>query len=163
MGSLPAHLESPHLEPVRAASVVNVREVEAAAARCGGRFSMIRADGEDPAAMAAVFEDPSTRPEVVCHLAAWAGVRPSIADPLRYVATNVDGTTRLLELCRAHDVRPFGPSASGGKRSFRSSRKPTPSRSVTLPRGPRSAFATPSFTLRKLRFSPSSRSSSAVA
>lgn len=36
-------------------------------------------------------------PTVLYHLAALAGVRPSIADPARYVAVNLDGTTHLLD------------------------------------------------------------------
>lgn len=36
-------------------------------------------------------------PTVLYHLAALAGVRPSIADPARYVSVNLDGTTHLLD------------------------------------------------------------------
>ena len=36
----------------------------------------------------------------VCHLAARAGVRPSIVDPFVYVHSNVEGTTRLLDCAR---------------------------------------------------------------
>ena len=39
--------------------------------------------------------------DVVCHLAALAGVRPSLAQPLRYVRTNVEGTGVILERMRA--------------------------------------------------------------
>lgn len=38
------------------------------------------------------------------HLAALAGVRPSIAEPARYMRVNVEGTTLLLEACRAAGV-----------------------------------------------------------
>merc|ERR1711907_109187 len=42
-------------------------------------------------------------PKRVIHLAARAGVRPSIDDPFVYVHSNVEGTTRLLELAgQAH-------------------------------------------------------------
>ncbi|MCC6749387.1 MAG: GDP-mannose 4,6-dehydratase [Deltaproteobacteria bacterium] len=41
----------------------------------------------------------------VVHLAALAGVRPSIAAPERYMRVNVEGTTRVLEACRRHGVR----------------------------------------------------------
>jgi UDP-glucuronate 4-epimerase len=40
------------------------------------------------------------RPEVVVHLAARAGVRPSLADPWLYARVNIDGTLNLLEACR---------------------------------------------------------------
>lgn len=81
----------------------NVREVE----RGRGRFRMIRGDLLDAALVHGLFQDPATRPDAVCHLAAWAGVRPSIADPLLYTETNVHGTTLLLEACRAAGIRPF--------------------------------------------------------
>jgi UDP-glucuronate 4-epimerase len=42
--------------------------------------------------------------DVVVHLAALAGVRPSIAQPKRYQRVNVEGTLNVLEACRA-----FGP------------------------------------------------------
>ena len=45
------------------------------------------------------------RPGWVCHLAARAGVRPSIVDPLLYVRANVAGTTNMLEYSRVHSVR----------------------------------------------------------
>jgi len=38
----------------------------------------------------------------ICHLAARAGVRPSIEDPLIYVHSNVKGTTLLLELTKLY-------------------------------------------------------------
>ena len=42
------------------------------------------------------------RPDVVIHLAAEAGVRPSIEDPRRYVEANIIGTFELLEALRAY-------------------------------------------------------------
>ncbi len=39
------------------------------------------------------------RPDVVVHLAAIAGVRPSLEAPQRYVDTNVSGTVSVLEAC----------------------------------------------------------------
>ncbi|CAN0534187.1 unnamed protein product, partial [Scytosiphon promiscuus] len=40
-------------------------------------------------------------------MAARAGVRPSIEDPFVYVHSNVEATTRLLELSRLHGVKSF--------------------------------------------------------
>jgi len=51
---------------------------------------------------AAVIERVITRDvDVVCHLAALAGVRPSLAQPLRYMRANVEGTTVIIERMRA--------------------------------------------------------------
>lgn len=84
----------------------NVREIEAKSGP--NRFRLVRADiVRDQPALSAIFEHEATRPDVICHLAAWAGVRPSIADPLMYQQTNVEGTLRLLELARKHRVKPF--------------------------------------------------------
>ncbi len=43
----------------------------------------------------------------VVHLAARAGVRPSLEDPLLYQDVNVRGTLNLLELARRNEVRKF--------------------------------------------------------
>eukprot|EP00590_Aulacoseira_subarctica_P010295 CAMPEP_0172429604 /NCGR_PEP_ID=MMETSP1064-20121228/51131_1 /TAXON_ID=202472 /ORGANISM="Aulacoseira subarctica , Strain CCAP 1002/5" /LENGTH=406 /DNA_ID=CAMNT_0013175139 /DNA_START=76 /DNA_END=1296 /DNA_ORIENTATION=+ len=47
------------------------------------------------------------RPEWVCHLAARAGVRPSIQDPFVYIHSNIKGTTQLMELCHRFQVQNF--------------------------------------------------------
>ena len=52
-----------------------------------------------------VFEE--SRPDVVVHLAAWAGVRPSIDNPALYCDVNVTGTANLLELARKFSVSCF--------------------------------------------------------
>ncbi|WPJ97311.1 GDP-mannose 4,6-dehydratase [Coraliomargarita algicola] len=43
----------------------------------------------------------------VIHIAARAGVRPSIKDPKLYFTTNIDGTFNLLDACRYHGVKRF--------------------------------------------------------
>jgi len=47
------------------------------------------------------------RPEVVVHLAARAGVRPSLENALLYESVNVRGTMILLEACRSVGVSKF--------------------------------------------------------
>jgi UDP-glucuronate 4-epimerase len=42
--------------------------------------------------------------DVIVHLAALAGVRPSIAQPARYQRVNVEGTAILADLCAKHGV-----------------------------------------------------------
>ncbi len=46
-------------------------------------------------------------PDLILHLAAKAGVRPSISDPLAYAHTNVEGTISMLEIARKLHVRKF--------------------------------------------------------
>ena len=62
------------------------------------RFSLVRADVSDRAAMMALAHDDITH---VLHLAAQAGVRHSMVDPYAYVTANVMGQVVMLELCRA--------------------------------------------------------------
>jgi UDP-glucuronate 4-epimerase len=69
------------------------------------RVRLARADICDiPALHAAVGDD---HVDAVIHLAARAGVRPSLENPASYLRTNVEGTLNLLELCRAKKIRSF--------------------------------------------------------
>ena len=68
------------------------------------RLRVLEADLRDEPAMRAAFDRSF---DVVVHLAAKAGIRPSIAHPLEYQDVNVRGTHALLELCREHAVRQF--------------------------------------------------------
>ena len=45
--------------------------------------------------------------DAIIHLAAKAGVRPSINDPLGYQRANVIGTQNLLEFAKRHSIRQF--------------------------------------------------------
>jgi UDP-glucuronate 4-epimerase len=64
----------------------------------GDRFQLITADICDREAMARAIGGDV---DVVCHLAALAGVRPSLDEPLRYLRTNIEGTGVILERMRA--------------------------------------------------------------
>src|SRR3569623_1556472 len=55
--------------------------------------------------MTAIFENE--RPGWVSHMAARAGVRPSIQDPYIYIHSNIEGTTRLMELSARYGVQDF--------------------------------------------------------
>jgi len=57
--------------------------------------SLIECDITDDAGLARVFDEH--KPAGVIHLAAKAGVRPSIADPAGYMHANVTGTARILQ------------------------------------------------------------------
>ena len=48
-----------------------------------------------------------TRPVAIMHLAAMAGVRPSIEQPAYYARVNVEGTTHLLQAAVKHGVKKF--------------------------------------------------------
>ncbi|HSW40680.1 MAG TPA: NAD-dependent epimerase/dehydratase family protein [Acidobacteriota bacterium] len=48
-----------------------------------------------------------TRPDTIVHLAAWAGVRPSIEKPGLYSAVNITGTVHLLELAKEFSTECF--------------------------------------------------------
>lgn len=76
----------------------NLREAAASPA-----FRLIEADTRDAPALAAAFD--VARPEVVFDLAARAGVRPSIADPGAYVATNLGGLQHTLANVARHEAR----------------------------------------------------------
>jgi UDP-glucuronate 4-epimerase len=58
---------------------------------------MVEADIADREAIAAAITGDV---DVVCHLAALAGVRPSLAQPLRYLRTNIEGTGVIVERMR---------------------------------------------------------------
>ncbi|MCX7748525.1 MAG: SDR family NAD(P)-dependent oxidoreductase [Clostridia bacterium] len=45
--------------------------------------------------------------DIVVHLAAMAGVRPSIEEPLLYEEVNIKGTMNLLEICKKYSVNKF--------------------------------------------------------
>lgn len=68
-------------------------------------FELVEADIRRAADLRAVFERNSF--DCVVHLAARAGVRPSLAEPVLYAETNVNGTLNLLELAREFKVRQF--------------------------------------------------------
>jgi UDP-glucuronate 4-epimerase len=69
----------------------------ASVARVGGRFSFVEGDVRDEAAFERCFAPEA--PDVVVHLAALAGVRPSLVEAGRYVDVNLTGTQRVLDVC----------------------------------------------------------------
>lgn len=69
------------------------------------QYSLIEADIRDADAMLGALK--TFRPDAVIHLAARAGVRPSLAEPLTYEAVNIRGTLNLLEAARQVGVKKF--------------------------------------------------------
>jgi UDP-glucuronate 4-epimerase len=79
---------------------------------CASERDCILCEGDirDAAFVDAVFAQEG--PDAVIHLAAAAGVRPSIQNPLLYEEVNVRGTLNLLEAARKAGIRPFVFSSS---------------------------------------------------
>ncbi len=67
-------------------------------------FRLIEGDIRDRTAMEQAVE-PDTN--AIVHLAARAGVRPSIAEPALYADVNINGTITLLELARERGIPKF--------------------------------------------------------
>jgi UDP-glucuronate 4-epimerase len=68
------------------------------------RYRLVRGDLRDASSLEPLRETPY---DVIVHLAARAGVRPSIDDPVGYQQVNVAGTQLILELARTAGVPQF--------------------------------------------------------
>jgi UDP-glucuronate 4-epimerase len=69
------------------------------------RYTLAELDIRDRSALEPIFA--SSRFDAIVHLAARAGVRPSLAEPLLYSETNINGTLNLLELARQTQIKQF--------------------------------------------------------
>ena len=63
-------------------------------------FTLVEGDIRDPKALEDALS--GAEPDVIVHLAALAGVRPSLERPAEYADVNLNGTTRLFEAAAAH-------------------------------------------------------------
>lgn len=83
------------------------------------RLSIYKGDICDEDFMTNIFEQE--QPKWICHMAARAGVRPSIQDPFVYIHSNIKGTTQLMELAHQFGVENFvfasSSSVYGGSKS----------------------------------------------
>lgn len=77
----------------------NIRDIQ----RLGRAFEFVQGDLVDRPALEGLFS--SVRFDQVIHLAARAGVRPSLQEPALYQRVNVEGTVNVLEACRRNKVR----------------------------------------------------------
>lgn len=66
-------------------------------------FKLYRNDIRDREAVKKIFEENNI--DIVMHLAAMAGVRPSIENPVLYQEVNCMGTQNILEEMKAHNVK----------------------------------------------------------
>ena len=69
------------------------------------RYRLAEVDVRDRRGLDRFFEEQ--RFDCIVHLAARAGVRPSLAEPELYSETNIKGTLNLLELARQHNIKQF--------------------------------------------------------
>jgi len=87
------------------APAVKQENVQQALATAASHFIFRQGDIRDHQFLRRLFQDEAV--DVVIHLAARAGVRPSIEQPLLYSEINIQGTLNLLECCREFRVRHF--------------------------------------------------------
>lgn len=83
---------------------VSVKEANIAAQLCNPGYKLVRADIRDTAALKSQLTGSY---DIIVHLAAKAGVRPSIEDPISYQQVNVAGTQNLLEFARERGIKRF--------------------------------------------------------
>jgi UDP-glucuronate 4-epimerase len=81
------------------------KERNLAAARAHPAFQLVEADCADLATVRQALAGEEF--DLVVHLAAKAGVRPSLRQPLSYVSANVAGTQAMLELARERGIDRF--------------------------------------------------------
>jgi UDP-glucuronate 4-epimerase len=83
-----------------ALKLANLQEI-----RSTGAVSFHQADISDEERIPGILA--AEQPDAIVHLAARAGVRPSLEQPLLYERANVHGTMVLLEACRRLGIRKF--------------------------------------------------------
>lgn len=71
----------------------------------GNRATIIEADIRDTTTLREIFSTGHF--DAVAHIAARAGIRPSVAQPRLYIEVNVLGTQNLLEMAREFGVQKF--------------------------------------------------------
>ena len=72
-------------------------------ARKDSKFRLVEGDLRDEGILKRILEEEKV--EMVAHIAARAGVRPSIEQPLLYADVNIRGTLSLLEACKKYRIR----------------------------------------------------------
>jgi len=82
-----------------------IKRANLKAVQAVGAFQFSEVDIRDPEGLKNVFDE--TEFDCIVHLAARAGVRPSLAAPKLYAETNINGTLNLLELARDYKVPQF--------------------------------------------------------
>ncbi len=84
---------------------IKIKNTETLTKKFPHLFELVTGDIRNPEQLKGVFQ--KNKVDFVVHLAARAGVRPSIADPLLYQDVNIRGTIVLLEACKERGVKNF--------------------------------------------------------
>ena len=84
---------------------IKIKNVEEIRNQFPERFDLITGDIRNSDHLKEVFD--RYKIDSVVHLAARAGVRPSLSDPLLYQDVNIRGTLILLEACRKQKIKKF--------------------------------------------------------
>ena len=82
-----------------------IKRANIARFRDAANFNFVESDIRNADAMRKVFD--ANEFDAIVHLAARAGVRPSLCHPKLYAETNINGTLNLLELARDFDIKQF--------------------------------------------------------
>src|SRR4030095_10401355 len=82
-----------------------IKHANLGAAKLNPDFEFVELDIRNGEKLREVFDRNGF--DCIVHLAARAGVRPSLCHPKLYAETNIDGTLNLLELARDFEVKHF--------------------------------------------------------
>jgi len=80
-----------------------IKEANVAIHQNDSHYQLYRVDIEDAQTLRPIFKEHTF--DAVIHLAARAGVRPSLERPMDYVKTNILGTVNILECMRENGVK----------------------------------------------------------
>jgi UDP-glucuronate 4-epimerase len=84
---------------------IKIKNVERIKKKFPDRFELVTGDIRSPEHLKDIFQKNGI--DFVVHLAARAGVRPSIINPLLYQDVNIRGTNVLLEACKEYGIKNF--------------------------------------------------------
>jgi len=84
---------------------IKIKNAEGMTKKFQDLFELVTGDIRNSDHLKGIFQ--KNQIDFVIHLAARAGVRPSIADPLLYQDVNIRGTIVLLEACKEHGIQNF--------------------------------------------------------
>ena len=97
-------------------------------------FTLYELDIRDLGSLRLAIDD--AEPDVVCHLAARAGVRPSIEEPILYEEVNCLGTLNILESIKGRDLKNFVFAASSSVYGLNSKSPFSEDDPITMPISP---------------------------